>query len=389
MDTDQYILSMCQAILRKQPNAMARFKYKDRGDDVVFNDKKLGRLNEELDAFCDLRFNRMELDWIWDLRYTEPFYLEHLRMFQPNRDHIQTYLCPDGRLCVDIYGPLSSVIWFEVPTLRMISCIHREEHGEFPFIEGKKRLEDKIAYVKSRIHRDLLRQLRITDFGTRRAWSPTWHEQVIGRMIKEDFFTGTSNMLYAMLYDLPCHGTMAHLWLQLFQQVGIQLKYFQQEALKTWAEVYQGDLGIALSDIVGMDAFFDDFNLFLSKLFDGARHDSGDPYEWGNRLIRHYQDLKIDPLTKFAVFSDGLSFEMIVDLFLYFHSKIKTGFGIGTSLTNDLGFPIPKIVIKMVECNDGPVAKVSDSSGKGMCEDAEFEKTIRRTFGIEGVEENG
>jgi len=216
------------------------------------------------------------------------------------------------------------------------------------------------------------------DFGTRRRASHAWHEDVIRTAMIEarNHFVGTSNVYFAMKYDLTPVGTMAHLWFQTWQRMQYRLGLSQQAALDAWQREYQGDLGIALSDIGGFEWFLKDFNLFYAKLFDGCRHDSGDPYWWAKNLIRHYEKLGIDPATKTAVFSDGLDFPKAIDLWKTFSGKIKTSFGIGTNLTNDMGpgYIAPQIVIKMVECNGGPVSKRSDSKGKGMCEDPEFDE---------------
>ncbi len=196
-----------------------------------------------------------------------------------------------------------------------------------------------------------------------------------------NFFTGTSNLHFAKEFGITPIGTMSHWWFQLWQRMGVQLANSQTAALDAWQREYRGDLGIALSDIGGFDWFLKDFDLFYAKLFDGCRHDSGDPFEWCSRLISHYKKLGIDPKTKTAVFSDGLDFKLALALYNQFHNSINTSFGIGTNLTNDFGIDLNsdsgwkplQIVIKMVECNGGAVSKRSDSSGKNMCEDQEFD----------------
>jgi len=175
---------------------------------------------------------------------------------------------------------------------------------------------------------------------------------------------------------------MAHEWLQAHQRLVPKLEDFQKAALRLWATEYQGELGIALSDVVGFKAFLKDFDVDLAGLYNGARHDSGDPFTWCRALIRHYEALGINPQSKTAVFSDGLDFKKAVALYKAFYSRIKTLFGIGTWLTNDMGVEAPQIVIKMVECNTRPVAKVSDSSDKTICEDPVYEAAIRSTFNI-------
>jgi len=185
-----------------------------------------------------------------------------------------------------------------------------------------------------------------------------------------------------MKNNLTSFGTMAHEWLQAGQALGVRLVDSQKFMLENWVAEYRGDLGIALSDVVGMEAFLQDFDLYFTKLFDGARHDSGDPYLWCDKLIEHYHSLGIDPSKKSAVFSDGLTFPLAIDLAKKYKGKINTSFGIGTNLTNDVGLDALQIVIKMTKCNGQPVAKISDSSGKGMCEDEGYLNYLKQVFKI-------
>ena len=183
-------------------------------------------------------------------------------------------------------------------------------------------------------------EFRIADYGTRRRFSRDWQEQVIVALrdgIRRKF-VGTSNVHFALEHDLTPLGTMAHEYLQACQAVGPRLRDSQTFAFNMWAREYRGDLGIALSDVCGMDAFLRDFDLFFCKLFDGVRHDSGDPFEWGEKLIAHYQRMRIDPRTKVMVFSDSLNVPLAQRLFEYFRGRSQTAFGIGTNLTNDLGY---------------------------------------------------
>ncbi|MBC7600675.1 MAG: nicotinate phosphoribosyltransferase, partial [Polaromonas sp.] len=190
----------------------------------------------------------------------------------------------------------------------------------------------------------------------------------------------------AKKYDLVPIGTMAHEYLQTFQGVGVQLKSFQKAALEAWVQEYRGDLGIALSDVYGMSAFLRDFDLYFCKLFDGARHDSGDPFQWGERMLAHYAKNRVDPKTKTLIFSDGLTMPRTIELYQQFRGRCQLAFGIGTNLTNDLGdFPehVPlQIVIKMIRCNGQPVAKLSDTPSKNMCEDEKYLAYLRQVFEV-------
>jgi len=227
----------------------------------------------------------------------------------------------------------------------------------------------------------------IADYGTRRRFSRDWHAEVIGTL-KRDMprhFVGTSNVGLAMREGLIPLGTMAHEYLQACQAVGPRLIDSQRFAFDKWAEEYRGDLGIALSDVCGMDAFLRDFDLFFCKLFDGVRHDSGDPFEWGEKLIAHYRRMRIDPRSKTMVFSDQLNVPLAVRLFNHFRGRANIAFGIGTNLTNDLGHEPLQIVIKMTRCNGQPVAKISDEPSKTMDYDTSYVAYLRQVFQVPEV----
>jgi nicotinate phosphoribosyltransferase len=173
---------------------------------------------------------------------------------------------------------------------------------------------------------------------------------------------------------------MAHEYLQSFQAFGVRLRDFQKAALEDWVQEYRGDLGTALTDVVGMDAFLADFDLYFAKLFDGLRHDSGDPVEWGEKALAHYAKLRLDAHTKRLVFSDGLDLPKALELYRHFGDRTMTGFGIGTNLTNDTGTPALNIVMKLTACNGQPVAKLSDAQGKTLCRDETFLAYLRQVF---------
>jgi nicotinate phosphoribosyltransferase len=178
---------------------------------------------------------------------------------------------------------------------------------------------------------------------------------------------------------------MAHEYMQACQALGPRLRDSQTFAFDKWAQEYRGDLGIAIADTYGLQAFLRDFDMYFCKLFDGARHDSGDPFDWGEKLIAHYRRNRVDPRTKQLIFSDQLSFPLAIEIARRFHGRARTSFGIGTNLTNDLGYEAINIVIKMTECNGQPVAKVSDAPGKTISKDAGYLAYLRQVFGLEKV----
>ena len=372
---------MAQAALHQCPGTMVKFKFKCRNGNALVRDEDglaesfLNKLNEEIDHLCSLRFTEEELTYLSTIRYFKRDFIDMLRLLQLNRSHILTYV-EDKKLQIEINGPIFLAIWFEVPVLAIVSELNSKlgKRTEYESIKvGKENLNKKIDYLNNNVHKDS--DFRFVDFGTRRRHSFDWQRYVIDTLLTkaENWFIGTSNLYFAMRYKMPSIGTMAHLWFQLFQRMDYQLANSQKAALDAWVREYQGDLGIALSDIGGFKWFLKDFNPFYAKLFDGCRHDSGDPFWWADKLVKHYRKLGIDPTTKTAVFSDGLTIPMAIRLYNSFNHMIKTSFGIGTHLTNDMGYEALQIVIKMVECNGGPVSKRSDSKGKGMCEDPEFD----------------
>jgi len=384
MDTDWYIFTMAQFFLHKHPTAMGRDAFKCRNPQETlrtpFNPSFLTTpayldwLDQEIDHFCSLRFTDQELMWLSHIPYFKPDFIDWLVDFHPKRRYIHLLRYADGNFDLHIEGPITQTIWFEVPMLATIS----EIYGCGAIYAGNARL---VGHENLHHNMTLIKKytptIQIADFGTRRRHSHAWQEEVIQTFSKEcpDNFVGTSNAYFAMKYDFKPIGTMAHKAICAYQQLeGCRPLDSQKAMFQDWSSEYRGDLGIALSDTLGFNKFLEDFDKYFAKLFDGARHDSGDPYVWCKKLINHYNLMYINPQTKTAVFSDGLSFQLSIELFSVFMNLIKTSFGIGTKFTNDVGYIAPQIVIKLVECNGQPVAKISDDPGKTMCEDEDYIK---------------
>lgn len=384
LDTDFYKFSMLQAVLHHYPSAQTRFEFKWRNWDQmklrVSVEDFVGRVKKELDTLCQLRLKPEELKYLSGIPFFKPDFIEYLHMFQFNRAYIRCRI-DNGEPKITVEGPWPSVILFEVPVLAIVSQLYTECGPDIRaewLLKGRERLHSKFSMLEAGLHRD--QRFLFADFGTRRRADSEFHEEIIQFIIKNypHRFAGSSNVMLAMKYGVKPIGTMAHEWLQAHQQLGPRLADSQKSALQTWTNEYRGELGIALSDCLGFRMFLKDFDRYFALLFDGCRHDSGDPIWWAENLIAHYQKLRIDPKTKTAVFSDGLNFELALELFQRFHNQINVSFGIGTYLTNDCGFTAPQIVIKMVACNGKPVAKISDSAGKGMCEDPSFLEYLRK-----------
>ncbi|HKU85618.1 MAG TPA: nicotinate phosphoribosyltransferase [Casimicrobiaceae bacterium] len=381
LDTDLYKFTMMQVVLHHFPAAQVEYRFKCRNANVELT-PYIAEIRQEIAALCALRFTRRELDYLRSWRFFTSDFVDLLSLFQLDERFIHVSAIPGTRdIDITIKGPWLHTIMFEVPVLAIVSEVYnRNVHPEPNVAEGRRRLATKIDLLNAVPDPDF----RIADYGTRRRFSRDWQEEVIVALrdgIRRKF-VGTSNVHFALEHGLTPLGTMAHEYLQACQAVGPRLRDSQVFAFNTWAREYRGDLGIALSDVCGMDAFLRDFDLFFCKLFDGVRHDSGDPFEWGEKLISHYERMRIDPRSKVMVFSDSLDVPLAQRLFEYFRGRSQTAFGIGTNLTNDLGHEPLAIVIKMTRCNGQPVAKISDEPSKTMDYDPSYVAYLREVFQV-------
>ncbi|WP_353133470.1 nicotinate phosphoribosyltransferase [Limnohabitans sp.] len=384
LDTDLYKFTMMQAVLHQFPSAQVSYKFKCRNPGVNLA-PYVQEIRDEIRSLCSLHFQDAELSWLRSLRFIKSDFVDFLGLFRLNEKYIQVNALPNGEIDINIQGPWLHTILFEIPVLAIVNEVYfRNTHKVPDFLEGRHRLDQKIEAL----HAERLSDLKIADYGTRRRFSKAWHEELLRVLISKlgtgssGQLAGTSNALFAMKLGLTPLGTMAHEYLQACQALGPRLRDSQVFGFETWAREYRGDLGIALSDVYGIEPFLRDFDMYFCKLFDGARHDSGDPFNWGERMIAHYRHNRVDPMTKTLIFSDGLTVEKIIALYQQFCGRCQLAFGIGTNLTNDLGYEPLQIVIKMTQCNGQPVAKLSDTPGKGMCDDEKYLAYLRQVFEI-------
>ncbi len=389
LDTDLYKFTMMQAILHSHPQTQAEYAFRCRNTPRL----PLTNLYEEFEAqiehLCTLRFKEEELEFLSRLRFIKSDFVDFLRLFQLQRKFISISVseAQPEMLDIRVKGPMLHCMLFEIYVLATLNEIHfRRFPQEEAIATGRARLAEKIEKLRRFAEEpphtfDFI----FFEFGTRRRFSRLWQEEVVATLARDGapFMQGTSNVDLARRHGIVPIGTMAHEYLQAFQSFGSRLRDFQKNALEHWVREYRGDLGIALTDVVGMDAFLRDFDLYFCKLFDGLRHDSGDPYEWGEKAIAHYHKMLIDPATKAFVFSDGLTLDRAFALYRHFGDRVRPRFGIGTNLSNDCGQETLDIVIKLVSCNGQPVAKISDSPGKCMCEDENFLRYLCSVFQID------
>lgn len=380
LDTDLYKFTMMQCVLHQFPGASVEYRFRCRNEGIDLRPFKAD-IEKEIDHLCTLQFKEHELEYLRSLRFIKDDFVEFLSLFRLKRKYIEI-VDTGSELAITIKGPWLHTILFEIPVLAIVNETYfRHTAGGIDKTEGRKRLDAKIRMIEDEPDNHLI---SISDFGTRRRFSRQWQKEVL-ETLKERIpaqFAGTSNVYYAKELKLIPMGTMAHEYLQACQALGPRLRDSQTYAFEMWAKEYRGDLGIALTDVYGIEPFLKDFDMFFCKLFDGVRQDSGDPLLWGERMIEHYKANRCDPRTKTFIFSDSLTFDRLVEIFRRFKGRVKLGFGVGTNLTNDLG-PAPlNIVIKMVRANGQPVAKISDTPGKSMCDDLSYLAYLKQVFGM-------
>ncbi len=389
LDTDLYKFTMLQVVLHQFPQAHGVYEFRCRNHEPTAYPlvEIKEELEREIDALCELKLSQDELDYLRSLRFIKSDFVDYMELFQLKRRFVHVFADDKNRLNIRIEGPMIQAMFFEIYLLAIVNELYfrRLETAEV-LAEGARRLSEKVQLIQSYAAQQNADEppFLVFDFGTRRRYHLAWQEHVVKTLVQAapNVFRGTSNVYLAKKLGIVPIGTMAHEFLQAFQSLNVRLRDFQKAALESWVREYRGDLGIALTDVVGMDAFLRDFDLYFAKLFDGLRHDSGDPYIWGDKAYAHYKKLKIDSRTKMLTFSDGLNLEKAWDLHRYFKGRFQTSFGIGTNLTNDMGHTPLNIVLKLVKCNGQSVAKISDTPGKTMTDNDTFLAYLRQVFEI-------
>lgn len=362
----------------------AEYKFVLRSDTDLL--PLMGEIREELDKLDGLKFTDDQVNWLQKTPWYTKDFIEWARMWSFQKRFLFVGQ-ESNQLSIVARGPLMHVHNFEMPVLATVSEVYNRNHYPNKSYEDVRRpLFGKIEWLKVQHEKHDLSGLSIADFGTRRRFSYEAQLTVVSMLnnMLPEFFIGTSNMHIAKELGVNPIGTMAHEIFMLSQQVGVQLANSQKHTLECWVKEFRGRLGYALTDVIGMDAFVRDFDLYFAKLFDGLRHDSGCPFVFGEKAIKMYQDLGIDPTTKTLIFSDGIDFETMVEVFLRFRGRIKTSFGIGTFLSNDVDGVEPlNMVMKLVKVNGRPVAKISDSKGKNLCDDQNFVNYLKDVYKVD------
>ena len=388
-DTDFYKFTIGQYIYHKHPTDIAKWAFRCRNNDIKFTAEMVQEIKDQIDYFCTLKFTKEELDYLKTIKFIKRDYIEnYLRYWQPDRSEIhineigmQAY--NDCGLAIETEGTWLNTSFYEIAILAIVNeTYYRFKYGaDSRDIEFQKATFDKFSKVL-----DGTWQIGVwSEFGTRRRYSYKMQDWLINYITSNKIpgFVGTSNVWLAKKYGVKATGTLAHECVMSQQARTLYSPaYSNQIVMNEWLDEYGVLPGVFLGDTIGTQVFLKDFDFKHAYSFNGVRHDSGDPFLWGEAMIEHYKKISIDPKTKTLLFSDSLDFEKADKLYKYFNDKAHVAFGIGTYLAGvqsntDDCHPL-NIVCKMTECNGLPVAKISDTPSKVMSRDVEYIEYLKR-----------
>ena len=371
LDTDLYKFNMDQVIFHKHTDLNGEYYFKCRNAGVVFSQEVVDEINAQIDHLCTLRFTKEELDYLRSIRFIKNDYVEFLRLWHPIREYVTARRTETGELSLVVKGPLFSAMQFEIYLLEIVNEVYFRMNYDYEKLlkSAEERLDKKIQAFNDGTY-----TFTFAEFGCRRRLSREWEDVVVKRLATQTRnCVGTSNVYLAKKHNLKPIGTYAHEFVQMYQGIdSIPLAYTNHYAMQDWYDEYDGDNGTALTDTVTTDLFLMDFNRSMVNNYSGVRHDSGDPYEWGEKIIAHYEKYGVDPRTKQLLFSDSLSFDKAQALYDHFRNRARVSFGIGTFCSNDTCEEALNIVIKLQYVNGRPVAKLSDNPEKAMCMENDY-----------------
>ena len=389
LETDAYKFSMGQCIFHQFNNYTTRWTFRCRNKDVKFTREMVTEIKEQIAHYCTIRFKEEELVWLEkNLPWIHRDYTAYLRYWHPRQEEIFVGYDNDYNDCglsIETYGTWLNTSMYEIAILAIANEVYFAfKYGENAKLrEFKDRTDEHIAQLTS----NKLDIGTFSEFGMRRRYSRASQDYLISSLKYEKDegrlpgFVGTSNVYLAKKYYLKAVGTQAHEFIMCVGQGNHKHNpaYSNWYSMDAWIKQYSVLNGIALTDTIGTDVFLKDFNLTYATLFSGVRHDSGDPFEWGEKIIDHYRILNIDPKMKTLLFSDSLNLEKAHAIREHFKDECKVAFGIGTFWSNPLDDAL-NVVMKVTECNGMPVAKLSDVEGKGMCKDPEYVEYLKRAI---------
>jgi nicotinate phosphoribosyltransferase len=382
LENDMYKFSMGQAIYHQFSDYKTTWTFKCRNTDVKFTKEMVDEIVEQIKAYCTLSFTEDELAYLENIKWMKGSYIDFLRLWKPRFEDFEISSNADCGLNIETKGTWLNTSMYEIPTLAIVNEVYfRMAFNYDTLIDSfKEKLDIKFNFLQNEGHSIG----PFSEFGLRRRLSAEAQELAVKKFseltAKNSTFVGTSNVYLAKKYNLTPVGTMAHEWIMCVGQGNHKHNpaYSNWYAMDAWVKEYGILNGTALTDAITTDCFLRDFKLTYATLFSGVRHDSGDPIEWGEKIIEHYKKLGIDPSTKTLLFSDSLNFEKAEKLYNHFKDNSKVAFGIGTYLSNDTLVSPLNIVMKTTRCNGMDVAKISDTPGKGMCKNPEYVEYLQR-----------
>ncbi len=386
LETDMYKISMGQAIYHQFSDYKTTWSFKCRNKDVHFTEEMVEEIRQQIQAYCSLRFTEEELSYLNTVKWMKGSYIDFLRLWQPRFADFEITTDAECGLAIETKGTWLNTSMYEIPTLAIVNEVYFRMAYDYDtlLVSFRKRLEEKVNALKAEGAGEKYDIGSFSEFGLRRRLSAEAQELAVKTLSENKYhdstFVGTSNVYLAQKYGLTPVGTMAHEWIMCVGQGNHKHNpaYSNWYALDAWIKEYGILNGVALTDAITTDCFLRDFQLTYATLFSGVRHDSGDPFAWGDKMIQHYESLEIDPKTKTLLFSDSLDFKRAGELYAYFKGRAKVAFGIGTYIANDTDVPALNIVMKTTACNGMDVAKISDVAGKGMCKNPEYVHYLQR-----------
>lgn len=382
LETDMYKFSMGQAIYHQFSDYKTTWTFKCRNKDVHFTPEMVKEIKEQIAAYCSLRFTEDELSYLDSIKWIKGSYVDFLRLWQPRYDDFEITTNADCGLSIETKGTWLNTSMYEIPTLAIVNEVYFRMAYDYERLI--KSFEERLNEKVSKLEKGSLYIGSFSEFGLRRRLSAQAQEMAVKKLsearLKASVFVGTSNVYLAKKYSITPVGTMAHEWIMCVGQGNHKHNpaYSNWYALDAWIREYGVLNGTALTDTITTDCFIKDFQLTYATLFSGVRHDSGDPIEWGEKIIAHYNSLGIDPKTKTLLFSDSLDFKKADEIFYHFNGRAKVAFGIGTYISNDTDVPALNIVMKTTACNGQDVAKLSDADGKSMCKNPDYIDYLKR-----------
>ena len=382
LETDMYKFSMGQAIYHQFSEYKTTWSFKWRNTDVHFTDEMVDEIIRQIKLYCKLNFTEEELEYLDSIKWIKGSYVDFLRLWKPRFEDFEITKDAECGLAIETKGTWLNTSMYEIPTLAIVNEVYFRMNYNYDRL--KKSFEDRLNEKIRRVTAGELNLGAFSEFGLRRRLSAEAQEMAVKALAEHSYpaskFVGTSNVYLAKKFGLTPVGTMAHEWIMCVGQGNHKHNpaYSNWYSLDAWVKEYGVLNGTALTDAITTDCFLKDFQLTYATLFSGVRHDSGDPYEWGNKMIAHYEQLGIDARTKTLLFSDNLDFEKASAIHDYFVGKIKVAFGIGTYISNDTDEPPLNIVMKTTACNGMDVAKISDTPGKGMCKNPDYVHYLNR-----------